>query len=133
MKKYKIKKKRAAGTVGARTIATQARSMRYFSQYAAASGIESLAGLTVADTAGYARFLRTEAVTFRGSAPPSYRTQYSAFKDLRSIVRWLQSYSPNLAPAHEAFAGCEFPGVNQMRDVDYIPDSVMTQINEKYV
>lgn len=115
-------------SVCARTIATQCRNMTYFAEYANAAGLKSLRELTHEHIEDFASYLAS-ARSHRDSKPLAYRSRASIFKDVRSIVRWLQVNQPGKVTQTALFEGSEFKGINEARDIDFLGDDVIRQVN----
>lgn len=118
-----------ARTVSARSVATHCRNARYFADYLKLSGVDDLRDLTPQLMDGFRSYLAS-AISYREGRPLGYRSQYSIFKDIRSIVCWLQVNRPESIAQTALYEGGEYLGINQPADIAYLSDDVVSQVNE---
>ena len=98
-------------------------------QWLELSEINSLARLSNADVDSYISYLRTT-ISDKTHKPLSYNAQKICLDRFKSLIRWCQLHRPNDVPTTEIFTGNEYIGVNRKLKIDFIPDDVVTQINE---
>lgn len=115
-------------SVCARTIAIQCRNMAYFAEYADMAGLEDLRDLTPEHIDGFVSYLAS-VKSHRYGKPLAYRSRGLIFKDVRSVIRWLQVNQPDKVAQTALFEGCEFKGMNETRDIDFLSDDVVRQVN----
>lgn len=77
----------------------------------------------------YLSYLATVVSDFT-KKPYSYAQQKCCFDALKSLVVWAQINHPGSVTASTIFTGGEYRGMNQRLKIDYLPDEVITQINE---
>jgi len=103
--------------------------LKYFNDYAESHEIRTLRTLTNADIDGFTSYLHTT-VTFRKKTPLAYQSQKNLLDTLKAIIHWGQRHQPAMVPDREIFTGNEYTGINRKLSIDYIPDDIITQINE---
>jgi len=116
------------GNLALRTIYLNYRYFKKFSLFASQNGIDTLADFNANDADNFMTYLRITKSTSTG-IPLRYTTQAGIFAVLKSIVYWGQVFAPELVPAQEVFVGSEYPNCNAVHKIEYIPDSVVKQIN----
>lgn len=99
-----------------------------FNLFASLNGIESLTRLDSNVVDNFMTYLRMLTSKLTGK-PFHYSTQESTFKALRAIVYWGQIFTPELVPAREVFLDGGYSGCSMVHRIEYIPDSVLKQIN----
>lgn len=112
----------------ARTTATKCRNLRYFADYLSQEGIDDLRSLTPQTVDGFRPYLAS-AGSYRTGKRLSYRSQYSIFKDLRAVIGWLQVNDPGSVAQTSLFEGAEYIGINDAKNVGFLPDGVIRQVN----
>lgn len=100
-----------------------------FMQFAEMRNIASLKKLTNVDVDNYTSYLRTT-ISEKAGKPLTYISQKNHLDKLKSVIRWCQLHRPDDVPKAEIFTGNEYTGVNRKLKIEFIPDDVVTQINE---
>lgn len=100
-----------------------------FIRFADTRHITSLKGLNNTDVDHFISYLHTT-ISKKSKMPFGTSMQRNCLKSLKSVVYWCQLHRPNDVPATEIFTGNEYTGVNRKLKIDFIPDDVLTQINE---
>ncbi len=102
---------------------------RYFNDFAATRNITALKELTNTDVDLFISYLHTTTSRQR-KKPLSLSVQRKILGLLKTIIRWCHIHRPNDVPAIEIFTGHEYHDANLKLKIDFIPDDVVTQINE---
>ena len=100
-----------------------------FIQFADTRNITSLKGLSNVDIENYISYLHTT-ISEKTGKPFGISMQKASLFALKSVIRWCQLHRPDDVPVTEIFTGNEYTGVNRKLKIDFIPDDVVTQINE---
>jgi integrase len=102
---------------------------QHFNVFAQSRDISNLKVLDNADIDNFISYLHT-IISDRTKKTLSYTYQKTVLDVLKSLITWCQLHKPQAAPDREIFTGNEYTGVNRKLKIDYIPDDVLTQINE---
>lgn len=109
---------------------TDLKIFQTFMRFADAEGMQTLVTLTNANTKKFMSYLATTVSSTTGT-PLKKRYQKSCFDTLKKVVRFGQREEmSDLVPQDEIFSGREYRGVNKHLQIDFIPDSIVRQINE---
>ncbi len=115
------------GSSAVRSIHTHCSSFRYFNTFCIENNIENLINIDTNTIDEYMTFLRLYKATRKGK-PLKYATQSGIFSTFKTLVHWGQMYTPHLVPQREIFSGNEYSMTNVKHKIEYIPDSVLEQI-----
>lgn len=119
--------------VGNKTLSSLYREVNSFFyrfiQFADTRNITSLKRLTNVDVENYISYLHTT-ISKKIGKPIGYPSQKKYLDSFKSVIRWCQLHRPDDVPVTEIFTGNEYIGVNRKLKIDFIPDDVVTQINE---
>lgn len=105
------------------------RQFKWFCDFAKTRNINSLRELTNNDIDNFVSYLNTTLSEKTGKVQ-SLKGRKLCLDCLKVIIYWCQLHRPNDVPATEVFTGNEYIGVNRKLKIDFIPDDVVTQINE---
>lgn len=105
------------------------RQFKWFCDFAKTRNINSLRELTNNDIDNFVSYLNTTLSEKTGKVQ-SLKGRKLCLDCLKVIIYWCQLHRPNDVPATEIFTGNEYIGVNRKLKIDFIPDDVVTQINE---
>lgn len=103
--------------------------IRRMCQWLELSKNSSFKELTNEDVDNYISYLHTT-ISEKTGKSLSYNAQKLCLDRFKSIIRWCQLHRPNDVPVTEIFTGNEYTGVNRKLKIGFIPDDVVTQINE---
>lgn len=117
------------GSSAVRSIHTHCSNFRYFNTFCIENKIESLINIDTNAIDEYMTFLRLYKATRKGCSL-KYATQSGIFSTFKTLVHWGQMYAPHLVPQREIFSGNEYSMTNVKHKIEYIPDSVLEQIQQ---
>ena len=101
----------------------------HFNNFANIRNITSLKEVTNTEVDQFISYLHTT-ISRKSKKKLSSNMQRNCFKSLKSIIRWCQIHRPDDVSVTEIFTGNEYIGVNRKLKIDFIPDNVVTQINQ---
>lgn len=105
-------------------------AFQYFIRFAHIQEISSLSSMDHIKAANFKSYLAT-VPSKRYGKPLAYGYQRKCFDTLKAIIYYGQEEMPTEVPRGEIFTGNEFPGVNQNLKIDFIPDDIVKQIQDR--
>lgn len=103
--------------------------LQHFNTFTQSRNISDLKVLTHTDVDNFISYLHT-VVSDKTKKTLSYVYQKNVLDSLKTVIAWCQLHKPQAVPDREIFTGNEYTGINRKLKIDYIPDDVLTQINE---
>lgn len=100
----------------------------HFQDFLTTYKIDSLKGLTNIDIQNYQSFLNTR-LSSTTNKPLSHNTKRHCMSSLKTLIYWGQVYMPEYVPDNEIFTGNEYIGSGKTLKIEFIPDEVVSQIN----
>lgn len=122
------KHKKQEATLG--FLSSSVEAFQYFMRFAKTQKITSLRSLNHIDVASFKSYLAT-VPSKRYGKPLAYGYQRRCFDTLKSLIYYGQEELPAEVPRGEIFTGNEYPGVNQNLKIDFIPDDIVRQIQDR--
>ncbi len=102
---------------------------KHFYAFACSRGVFSFKEMSNDTVTAFLSYLRTT-VPENSQTALSYSTQKCCLDSLKAIVRWGQIHMPDMFPSCEIFTGQEYRSINKNLKIDFIPDSVISQVNK---
>ena len=107
-------------------------NFKHFNSFAETMNVKSFVSLTNADISDFISYLRTK-ISQKTNRPFLYHSQKNYLDTLKSIIYWGSIHKPAYVPSKQIFTGNEYRGVNSKLKIDFIPDDVLSQINEALI
>lgn len=101
---------------------------KYFYTFSETYGLNELNQINHVMVEEFRSYLKTRISTVT-KKPLSYAYQKACFDVLKALIYWCRIYDTENAPQREVFTGNEFRGVHRKLKIDFIPDSILLQIN----
>lgn len=117
------------GTRALSTLRGTLGDMIHFNEFCRESGIQSMRDLDNGLVDDYRSFLRLRISPSTGR-PLSYTSQGKCFSTLKILVGWGQTFHPEAVPEKQIFTGKEYDRVREPPKIKYIPDDILTSINQ---
>lgn len=103
--------------------------LKYFNTFAESRNIKSLKELTNNDIDNFLSYIHTTESDIT-KKPLSYKYQKAILDSIKNVIHWCQLHKPEAVPNREIFTGNEYIGVNRKLKIEFIPDDVLSNINE---
>ena len=102
---------------------------KHFDEFCRQSDVQSLRDLDNGLADDYRSFLRTNLSTATGK-PLAYSYQRACFSSLKSVIDWCRVFLPEVVPEKQIFTGSEYRMSNAGLKIEFIPDEILSAVNE---